>query len=123
MPKALGRYLLEYHSLYKTTLFADNLQYYHELSARLKELDTWIKSSKAHSFKLQHLIELFNNPSKPPEQCRLNRLLSRKVLVRLARRKIIPNNQVKDKKEYLIGSKVFALRCANSKLATRMQMR
>lgn len=49
--------------------------------------------------------------------------MMRKILVRYLRKEIIPNNQVKDKKEYLVGSKVFALRCSNATLATRMQMR
>lgn len=39
------------------------------------------------------------------------------------RKEIVPSNQVKDKLEYLVASKVYSIRCANPQLAERMQMR
>ncbi len=49
--------------------------------------------------------------------------MMRKILSKIARKEIVPSNQVKDKLEYLVASKVYSLRCANKKLASRMQMR
>jgi hypothetical protein len=49
--------------------------------------------------------------------------MMRKIIEKWSREEIIPNNQVKGKLEYLVATKVYALRCSNSILATRMQMR
>ncbi len=49
--------------------------------------------------------------------------MMRKIIHKWSRKEILPNNQVKDKLEYLVAAKVFSLRCSNSGLATRMQMR
>lgn len=56
-------------------------------------------------------------------ESQLNRLMMRKILQRQLREEIIPNNQVKDKLEYLVATKVYGLRCGSAVLAKRMQMR
>lgn len=47
----------------------------------------------------------------------------RKVAIKYFRKEIQFNNQIKDKLEYLITAKVYALRCSNSILTTRMKFR
>lgn len=81
-----------------------------------------MKASKKNSFKLEHLSEFFGEVA-ARRQSQLNRLMMRKILQRRLREEIIPNNQVKDKREYLVATKVFGLRCGNAQLAKRMQMR
>lgn len=82
-----------------------------------------MKESKKNSFKLEHLDELFGEGAATRRQSQLRRLMMRKILQRRLREEIIPNNQVKDKLEYLVAAKVYGLRCSNTQLAKRMQMR
>jgi hypothetical protein len=90
----------------------------------LEERKTWVRRSKKNSIKLKDLKHFFGEGGMRlrSHSC-LNRLMMRKIIQKCSRDEIIPNNQVKGKLEYLVATKVYALRCANSNLATRMQMR
>ena len=44
----------------------------------------------------------------------MNRLVMRKILSQELRKEVISHKQVKDKIGYLVGTKVYGLRCMNS---------
>ena len=90
---------------------------------RFGELNEWVKSNKRNSINLKHFAEFFDDEGVEKGVKRVNRLVMRKILSKELRKKIIENNQVKKKTEYLIGAKVSALRCMNSGLTSRTQMK
>lgn len=69
------------------------------------------------------MTRIFIGEEMPSGFRNLPRLVIRKILNRWLRKSIIPNNQVKDKLTYLVATKVYALRCSNEQLSTRVQMR
>lgn len=89
----------------------------------MKELSELKKrSTTKNPFTLTHYEQLFS-VREWHTYSQLNRLLMRKILQKYKVEKIMKNNQVKDKLEYLVTAKVFSMRCTNSFLASRMQMR
>lgn len=112
MPKAIARYLMKNYQNYEKSLFKDYKELYILLSKDVKLFKIWKRKDKNNCFKLNHLTYLFSDPERRKLSL-LNRLMMRKILSKNTRKEIVPSNQVKDKLEYLVASKVYSLRCAN----------
>jgi hypothetical protein len=65
------------------------------------------------------LVESIDEPC----QRKLLRLVLRKTLNQRLRKAIIPTKQEKNKMEYLVGTKVYALRCRHEELLNRVEFK